>query len=91
MKPLCSDERAAPASADAGAVDLSSAGGVLVAAIRARTPAARAGLAAGDRILAVNGAPLRDAIDFQFHAGDERLALRGVRDGAPFERVGTTS
>ncbi|HMH50322.1 MAG TPA: DUF512 domain-containing protein [Candidatus Acidoferrum sp.] len=77
MKPLCSDERAAPPSAE----------GVVVAAIRSRTPAARAGLVAGDRILAVNGAPLRDAIDFQFQAGDERLALRGVRDGAPFERV----
>ncbi|HEY3187734.1 MAG TPA: DUF512 domain-containing protein [Solirubrobacteraceae bacterium] len=77
MKPLCSDERATPPSAD----------GVVVAAIRSRTPAARAGLVAGDRILAVNGAPLRDAIDFQFQAGDERLALRGVRDGAPFERV----
>src|SRR5207247_8285687 len=25
--------------------------------------------------------------DFQFQAGEERLTLRGVRDGAPFERV----
>jgi putative radical SAM enzyme (TIGR03279 family) len=86
MKPLCSDERAAPA-APAGGVDLRSTGGVLVAAIRARTPAARAGLVAGDRILAVNGAPLRDAIDFQFHAGDERLALTVARDGTAAERV----
>jgi putative radical SAM enzyme (TIGR03279 family) len=68
-------------------VDLRSTGGVLVAAIRARTPAARAGLVAGDRILAVNGAPLRDAIDFQFHAGDERLALTVARDGTAAERV----
>src|SRR5262249_25405891 len=76
MKPICSDDRAAPA-AD---------GGVLVAAVHARTPAARAGLCAGDRILAVNGEPLRDAIDFQFHAGDERLALTVARDGTRAER-----
>jgi len=48
---------------------------VTVAAVAPRSAAARAGLAPGDRIVAVNGHPLRDAIDFQFHAGDERLAL----------------
>jgi len=55
--------------------------GVTVAAVTARTPAAAAGLARGDRIVAVNGHPLRDAIDFQFHAGDERLELAVERDG----------
>jgi putative radical SAM enzyme (TIGR03279 family) len=53
----------------------------LVAAIRRRTAAATAGLVPGDRILAVNGAPLRDAIDFQFHAGDDHLELTVARDG----------
>ncbi len=57
-------------------------GGVVVAAVRAGSPAARAGLVAGDRILAINGHALRDAIDFQFHAGEERLALRVERSGA---------
>jgi putative radical SAM enzyme (TIGR03279 family) len=71
MKPRCSDDRAAHPSSD----------GVLVAAIRRRTPAEAAGLVPGDRILAVNGAALRDAIDFQFHAGDERLELTVARDG----------
>src|SRR5256885_313870 len=47
----------------------------------AGTPAAAAGLVAGDHILAINGHPLRDAIDFQFHAGDERLVLEVLRDG----------
>src|SRR5881409_2490199 len=60
----------------------SSAEGVVVAAVRARTPAASAGLRPGDRILAINGHALRDAIDFQFHGGDERLALSVERDGA---------
>jgi putative radical SAM enzyme (TIGR03279 family) len=57
-------------------------GGVVVAAVRARTPAAEAGLVAGDRILSVNGHALRDAIDFQFHAGEERFALTVEREGA---------
>jgi putative radical SAM enzyme (TIGR03279 family) len=81
MRPSCSDEGAAhpvdAASAEAGVAEA----GVVVAAIRRRTPAATAGLVPGDRILAVNGARLRDAIDFQFHAGDERLELTVARDG----------
>src|SRR6266850_1103221 len=60
----------------------SSAEGVVVAAVRARTAAATAGLRAGDRILAINGHALRDAIDFSFHGGDERLALSVERAGA---------
>ena len=55
--------------------------GVTVAAVAPRTPAAAAGLARGDRIVAVNGHRLRDAIDFQFHTGDERLELAVERDG----------
>jgi putative radical SAM enzyme (TIGR03279 family) len=60
----------------------SSAEGVVVAAVRPRTPAAAAGLRAGDRVLAINGHALRDAIDFQFHGGDERLALSVEREGS---------
>lgn len=56
--------------------------GVVVAAVRRRTPAAAAGLAPGDRILAVDGQPLRDAIDFQFYAAGERLRLTVERPGA---------
>jgi len=54
---------------------------VTVAAVAPRSAAARAGLAPGDRIVAVNGRPLRDAIDFQFHAGEEQLALTVERGG----------
>jgi putative radical SAM enzyme (TIGR03279 family) len=60
----------------------SCADGVVVAAVRARTPAADAGLLAGDRILSVNGHAVRDAIDFQFHTADDRLALTVERGGA---------
>src|SRR5258708_9770769 len=59
----------------------SSAEGVVVAAVSARTPAAAAGLVPGDRILAINGHALRDAIDFSFHGSDARLALSVERDG----------
>jgi putative radical SAM enzyme (TIGR03279 family) len=55
---------------------------VVVATVRPRTPAAAAGLAAGDRILTINGRPLRDAIDFQFYGAEDRLDLSVERDGA---------
>jgi putative radical SAM enzyme (TIGR03279 family) len=59
----------------------SSAEGVVVAAVRPRTAAAAAGLGTGDRIVAINGRPLRDAIDFQFYGADERLELQIEREG----------
>lgn len=69
-----------------------SADGVVVAAVRPRSAAAAAGLARGDRILSVNGHALRDAIDFQFHAADEHLALEveraGIRRRVPMARGG---
>ena len=55
--------------------------GVVVAAVRAGTDAATAGLRAGDRVLAVNGQALRDAIDFQFLGADELLRLDVEREG----------
>ncbi len=61
--------------------------GVVIASVASRTPAGRAGLRPGDRILAINGHPLRDAIDFQFHGGDERLCLTVDRGG--HERIAT--
>jgi putative radical SAM enzyme (TIGR03279 family) len=54
---------------------------VVVARVAARGAAERAGLRAGDRILAINGEPLRDVIDFHFHAGEERLRLGVEREG----------
>jgi putative radical SAM enzyme (TIGR03279 family) len=56
--------------------------GVVVAGVRRRTPAAAAGVQAGDLIVAINGRALRDAIDFQFHAAHTRLRLAVERRGA---------
>jgi putative radical SAM enzyme (TIGR03279 family) len=69
------------ASGCRGSSPQASPNGVVVARVRPRTAAAAAGLARGDRILAINGHALRDAIDFQFHAADEALELRVARDG----------
>jgi putative radical SAM enzyme (TIGR03279 family) len=53
----------------------------VVAAVRRRSPAEGAGLGVGDRLLSINGQPLRDAIDFQFHAGEETVELEVDRAG----------
>jgi putative radical SAM enzyme (TIGR03279 family) len=55
---------------------------VVVAAVRRRSDAAAAGLRPGDRILAINDQPLRDAIDFQFYGADAELRLTVERAGA---------
>jgi putative radical SAM enzyme (TIGR03279 family) len=57
------------------------AAGVVVATVRPRTPAASSGLVAGDRIVEVDGHPVRDAIDFQFYADGDPVRLTVERDG----------
>ncbi|MBI4246284.1 MAG: DUF512 domain-containing protein [Candidatus Rokubacteria bacterium] len=64
------------------AVSCADGTGVVVAAVRRQSAAAAAGLGAGDRVLAVNGQLLRDAIDFQFHSGETRLRFTVERAGA---------
>jgi putative radical SAM enzyme (TIGR03279 family) len=54
-----------------------------VKSVRRGSAAAAAGLQAGDQLLAINGADLRDVIDFHFHAGDEELDLELLRGGVP--------
>jgi putative radical SAM enzyme (TIGR03279 family) len=60
-------------------------GGGAVREVAARSLAHRIGLQAGDRLLAVDGRPLRDAIDFRFYAAEERFCLRFARDGRESE------
>jgi putative radical SAM enzyme (TIGR03279 family) len=45
--------------------------------------AAGAGLRPGDRLLRVNGQPLRDLVDFHVQAGEEELAIDVERGGRP--------
>jgi putative radical SAM enzyme (TIGR03279 family) len=55
--------------------------GVRVLTVEPGGLAARAGLRPGDRLLRVNGAPLRDLIDFHVQAGQERVGIDLERDG----------
>jgi putative radical SAM enzyme (TIGR03279 family) len=54
---------------------------VVVSRVRPRSPAAEAGLLAGDRLLSINGVRLRDSIDFHFQTGVECLRAELERDG----------
>lgn len=66
MSPPPSDERMS---------DCAPAVGVRVAKVRRGGLAAEAGLVSGDLLVAINGTPLRDLIDFHLLAGEERLQI----------------
>ena len=57
--------------------------GGVIDAVREGSLAAEAGLRPGDRIAAIDGQPLRDAIDFQFLAAEDAITLEVVRGGEP--------
>jgi putative radical SAM enzyme (TIGR03279 family) len=56
----------------------------LIAAVAPGSLAERAGLQPGDELLAINGHRLRDALDVQFYAAEEHLALRVRRNGQEY-------
>lgn len=56
--------------------------GGVVDAVHGGSIADKIGLRPGDRVVAIAGNVLRDAIDFQFHAADALIELEIVRDGA---------
>lgn len=57
--------------------------GGVIDAVRAGSLADELGLRAGDRITAIDGRVLRDAVDFQFYAAEDVIELEVVRDGEP--------
>src|SRR5581483_11704108 len=81
---LCRDtrlcNRGAMTEAARTAREKANAGGV-IEAVRAGSVAERLGLRAGDRIVAVDGRVIRDAVDVRFATAEERVALEVVRDG----------
>jgi putative radical SAM enzyme (TIGR03279 family) len=56
-----------------------------IVAVTPGSVAAKAGLRVGDRLLAVNGKPTRDLIDYHFEAVEARVRLTVERDGQPLE------
>jgi putative radical SAM enzyme (TIGR03279 family) len=70
------------AEADGAIPALSDVGGV-VSAVRAGSPAARAGIRVGDRVVAIDGVVPRDLSDVRFETqGRERVAVDLLRGGA---------
>jgi len=69
--------------------DTGSSGGV-IESVRPGSLAEEAGVRPGSRLLAVNGRPVKDVVDYQFEAAEERieldLALNGVRERVQIEK-----
>lgn len=57
------------------------AAGGLIESVRPGSLAARVGVAAGDRLLAVNGREVNDVVDYQFEAAEEHIVLLVNRGG----------
>ena len=45
----------------------------------------KAGVRVGDRLLAIDGQPVRDMIDYSFQTAEDRIRLRVERDGQRLE------
>ena len=56
-------------------------GAARVADVTKKSAGWRCGLRPGDRLLAINGQPLRDAIDVQIYGGEPRVVLDYEREG----------
>lgn len=55
--------------------------GVLVLEVQAGSPAARIGLAVGDRLLSLNGKEIADILDYWFHVSADRLKVSWLKPG----------
>jgi putative radical SAM enzyme (TIGR03279 family) len=53
----------------------------LVSAVRRGSPAAKAGIRPGDRLLEVNGHPVADVIDVQYYSAEDSIRLKWRRGG----------
>lgn len=56
---------------------------LLVSEVEADSPAAHAGVRAGDLLRKINGKPILDILDYRFHATEARLRLELERRGRP--------
>ena len=58
-----------------------------IVSVDENTPARRLGLAPGMQLVAIDGKPLRDALDYQFYSAATRFTLTVCRDGVQTELV----
>ena len=56
-----------------------------IVSVDENTPARRMGLAPGTQLVAIDGKPLRDALDYQFYSAATRFTLTVCRDGVQTE------
>ena len=62
--------------------------GVRVDSVAADSPAAKAGIRAGDRILSVSGKPLEDMLDLHFLTTAGKFLIRWIdKSGRKWEKV----
>ena len=59
---------------------------VLIDSVTPHTPAAKAGIHAGDQLLTINGSVIRDVLDYRFYMIDTRLSVEVLRgeENPPF-------
>ena len=57
----------------------------IITSVDLRSPAARAGLRAGDRLTRINGTVVIDFLDYQALSAERRLRVEFLRDGAARE------
>ena len=56
---------------------------VKISSVDAGSPAARAGISAGDILASISGNPVKDVLDYMFYAAEESLDIEIVRGGSP--------
>ena len=56
---------------------------ILIDSVTPHTPAAKAGILAGDRLVAVNGNLIHDVLDYRFYMIDTALTVEVERDSKP--------
>ena len=56
---------------------------ILIDSVTPHTPAAKAGIRAGDHLVAVNGNLIHDVLDYRFYMIDTALTVEVERDSKP--------